>query len=146
MTVKPVPEGFHSITPYLVARDVGKLMEFLKATFHAVEIFHLPGPDGSIMHAEMQLGDSKLMIGEACEEWGPVTSGLYVYVPDVDATYARALAAGATALRPVENQFYGDRSGGVKDAWGNTWWISTHIEEVSPEEMENRMAAMAPPA
>jgi len=103
----------------------------------------MAGPDGSIRHAEARIGDSMVMIGQAGGEWKPKPNTVHVYVPDVDATYKKALAAGATSTREPVTQFYGDRSAGVEDAQGNSWWIATHVEDVSPEEMEKRMAAQA---
>ena len=137
--VRPIPEGYHSLTPYLTVSGVGKLLEFLARAFGANEICRMNRPDGSVWHAEMQIGDSRLMLGEANEEWKARPSTLYLYVEDVDATYARAVAAGGKLLREPATQPYGDRSGGVEDPSGNQWWISTHVEDVAPEEIERRM-------
>jgi PhnB protein len=139
--VQPIPEGYHSVTPYLVVSGAPRVIEFLERTFHASEISRHTRPDGSIMHAEVRVGDSIIMIGEATGEWPAMPSGLYVYVEDVDAAYRRALQAGATSIAEPKDQFYGDRSGGVKDPSGNTWWIGTHVEDVSPEELERRQQA-----
>ncbi len=139
--VKPIPEGFHSVTPYLVVSGASQVIEFLKRTFDAREVSRHTHTDGSVRHAEVQIGDSMLMIGEGGEQWPAMPSGLYVYVEDVDATYKRALEAGATSIAEPKDQFYGDRNSGVKDSAGNTWWIGTHIEDVSPEELERRMQA-----
>jgi len=127
------------VTPYLTVKGVAGLIDFLKTTFDATEKEVLRRADGSIHHAEMQIGDSVVMMGEASGEWQPTGASLYVYVPDTDATYQRALAAGATSLREPVDQFYGDRSGGVKDAWGISWWLATHKKDVSTAEMEKRL-------
>jgi PhnB protein len=136
----PIPEGYSTITPYFIVRNAALFIDFLKNAFDAQERYRMPGPNGEIMHAEFMIGDSIIMMGEAGGEWQPTSNSLYLYVPDVDATYQSALNAGATSIQKVSNQFYGDRSGGVRDPFGNTWFISTHVEDVSQEEMEKRMA------
>ena len=141
--VKAVPEGYHSVTPYLVVQGVGKLIDFMKAAFDAQEIFRMPMPDGSIGHAEVRIGDSLIMLGEARDQFKAMPTTLNLYLEDVDAAYARALAAGATAVSEPKNQFYGDRSGGVRDMCGNNWYVATHIEDVSEEEMKRRMEGAA---
>lgn len=141
MAVQPIPAGYHSITPYLTVQGVSQLIDFLKAAFDAKVNLAMPTPDGAIMHAEIQIGDSRIMMGEARGEWKPIPAALYLYVRDTDATYQRALKAGGKSLREPTNEFYGDRSGGVQDPAGNMWWIATHIEDVSPEEMARRAAA-----
>jgi PhnB protein len=138
--VSYLPAGYHTVTPYLTVKGLAGLIEFLKTTFDATEKELLRRADGSIHHAELQIGDSVVMMGEATGEWKPTGASLYVYVPDTDATYQRALAAGATSLREPVDQFYGDRSGGVQDAWGHAWWLATHKEDMSKEEMERRAA------
>jgi PhnB protein len=144
MAVKPVPEGYHTVTPYLIVKDCDRLLTFLKAAFNAqVKEEHRLG-DGSVMHADVLVGDSHIMMGQANEKWPLMTGSILLYVPDADATYQAALRAGATSIQEMATQFYGDRSGGVKDPTGNSWWISTHVEDVSPEEMERRMKAMQP--
>jgi len=142
MPVKPIPEGYHSITPYLVVSGVAKLLAFLKQAFDAKET-HPPmtRPDGTVMHAEVQIGDSRVMMGEPTAQFTAMPGSLYLYVSDTDATYKKALQAGATSLMEPANQFYGDRNAGVKDPIGNTWWIGTHIEDVSPEELARRAKA-----
>ncbi len=142
MTVKPVPEGYHTITPYLIVSGVGPLLDFLERAFGAV-LTHPPTtrPDGSVMHAEVRIGDSRLMMGEASDKYPAMPGSLYLYVEDTDAVYRRALQAGATSLMEPANQFYGDRNAGVKDKSGNSWWIGTHVEDVSPEEVARRAAA-----
>jgi len=138
MAVKPIPDGYHSVTPYLVVQGVAKLIDFLKQAFDAKEIERMAGPDGSVMHGEVRIGDSVVMMGEAWGESKPIAAALYLYVNDTDVTYRRALQAGATSLREPADQFYGDRSGGVKDPAGNQWWIATRKEDVSPEELARR--------
>ena len=141
MAVKPIPEGYHSVTPYMIAKGAAKVLEFVKETFDAEEIMRMPGPDGTIGHAEFRIGDSTLMISDGGEMYPPMPCSLYVYVADVDATYKRALAAGATSVKEPADQFYGDRSASVKDVCGNVWGIGTHIEDVPPEELERRAKA-----
>ena len=141
--VKPIPEGYHTVTPYLTVKGVGKLIDFLKQALNAKDRERHLRPDGSIGHAEMKIGDSIVMMGEAGGQWQPMPANLYVYVPDTDASYRRALAAGATSIMEPADQFYGDRNAGVKDPCGNHWWLATHKEDVSPEEMKKRAAAQA---
>ena len=141
--VKPIPEGYHTVTPYLVVQGAGKLIDFMKAAFNAQEMFRMPMPDGSIGHAEMRIGNSAIMLGEANDQHKAMPPCLQLYLEDVDAVYARAVAAGATPVAEPANQFYGDRRGGVQDMCGNYWWMATHIEDVSEEEMKRRMEAAA---
>jgi PhnB protein len=136
----PIPQGFHTVTPYLVVSDAAKLLDFLQRAFGATERFRMPGPDGSVAHAEMQIGDSIVMLGQPQGENRTMKAMLYLYVPDVDATFKKAVDAGAISVREPADQFYGDRSGAVKDPGGNEWWIATHKEDVTPQEMERRMA------
>ncbi len=142
MAVKPIPAGHNTVSPYLTVRDAGSLVEFLQKVFNADVVFSMKKPDGSVGHAEVRIGDSIVMIGEARDPWQPMPAMIHVYLTDADAAYQRALDAGAESVMPMMNQFYGDRSGGVKDKHGNMWWVSTHIEDVSEEEMMKRMAAM----
>ena len=139
MAVSHSPKGYGTVTPYLVVKDAVKLIAFIKSVFGGKELHLMKGPDGRVVHAEMQIGDSKVMLGESPE--GKVMNALLtVYVPDCDAVYAKALAAGATSVREPADQFYGDRTGGFNDPLGNQWFVSTHIEDVSEEEMQRRMA------
>jgi len=138
----PIPEGYSTVTPYLCVVEAAKLIEFLKQAFAAEVIVRMDGPDGSVMHAEVKIGDSIVMMGQVPAERA-TRAMLHLYVTDADATYKKALAAGATSVREMADQFYGDRSGGVRDAFGNDWHIATHVEDVSPEEMKRRMAAQA---
>lgn len=151
MAVKPVPDGYHTATPYLVVKGGVQAMEFYKKAFGAIEMFRMPLPDGRLGHAEIKIGDSVIMFADEHPEQGhvgPVTLGgspvgLMLYVNDVDAVVGQAKAAGATEIEPVTNKFYGDRSGTVKDPFGHKWMIATHVEDVTPEEMQKRMAAGA---
>ena len=141
MAVKPIPEGYHTVTPYLVVKGVAKLIDFLKQAFDAKEMHRTTQPDGTIMHAEVRIGDSAVMMGEARNEAQSMPGSIYLYVNDTDATYKRAIQAGATSIMEPADQFYGDRNGGVKDPVGNHWWIATHIEDVSSEELAKRTEA-----
>jgi PhnB protein len=134
----PVPTGYHTVTPYLAVSDAQRLVDFMVKVFDAKEREIIRTPDGQIRHAEVQIGDSIIMLGTTSSTYGTATATLYVYVDDADARYQKALAAGATSLREPADQFYGDRHGGVKDANGITWWIATHIEDVPPEELARR--------
>lgn len=140
-SVKPIPDGYHTLTPFIMVVGGVKSLEFLKNSFDAKEISIHKNPDGTIMHAELQIGDSRLMLAEATEKYPAMPTMIYVYVEDADAVYKKAMAAGATSLREPTDEFYGDRSCGVKDASGNQWWIATHVEDVSPEEMQRRQEA-----
>jgi PhnB protein len=144
MAVKPIPDGYHTITPYICASDARKLIAFLQEAFDA-ELGHQSVDDeGRIRHAEVRVGTSMLMLAQSVPEYPATPISIYMYVPDVDATFKRALAAGAIEIQPVASQFYGDRSGGMKDPVGNTWWMATHVEDVPPAELERRQkAAMA---
>ena len=137
----PIPQGFGTVTPFLRVADAAKQIEFLQKAFAAQLTFRMNGPDGSLIHAEVKIGDSMVMIGQA-PPGQEMRSMINLYVPDTDALYHSAIAAGATSIREPADQFYGDRSGGVRDAGGNEWWMATHIEDVSQEEMERRMKAM----
>lgn len=141
MPVKPIPEGHHSITPYLVVEGAAGLVEFLKQAFGAKETERIERPDGSVMHAQVRIGDSMLMMGEPMGGGQPMPCALYLYVEDTDAVYRRALAAGAISVSEPADQFYGDRNAGVKDPGGNLWWIATHQEDVSHDELVRRTAA-----
>jgi PhnB protein len=148
--VKPIPEGYHSVTPYLVVKGAAAAIDFYKKIFGAVEIMRMPAPDGRIGHAELRFGDSVVMLADEYPEIqavGPKTLGntpvgLLLYVDDVDKTVERAVASGATIQKPVADQFYGDRTGTIEDPFGHKWTVATHVEDVSPEEMQRRMAAL----
>jgi PhnB protein len=139
-SVKPIPEGYHTVTPYILVQGADKLIDFVKEAFDAKETERLVKPDGTIGHAEVRIGDSVIMLSEAKgEEYKPMPTGIYLYVEDCDATYEHALQAGATSIMKPMDQFYGDRSGGVNDQFGNKWWIATHKEDMSKEEIAKRM-------
>ena len=141
MSVKPIPDGFRTITPYVMVERVGKLIEFLKQAVGA-EVKHISlAPDGLVMHATLQVGDSMLMLADARPQWPARPTGFYVYVPNVDELYERAMAAGATSINAPRNEFYGDRMAGITDPSGNMWWFATHVEDVSEEEMAKRRDA-----
>jgi PhnB protein len=154
IAVKAVPDGFHTVTPYLIVNGAAGALDFYRRAFGAKEQVRMPGPEGKVMHAEILIGDSKIMLADEFPQMGarspqsiggtPV--GICLYVAKVDAVYEQAIAAGAKIERPLKDQFYGDRSGTVIDPFGHKWTIATHIEDVSPAEMEKRMAAMSPPA
>jgi PhnB protein len=138
MAVNPVPEGYNTVTPYLTVADAAGLFEFIKKAFGATEQYVMRGPGGEVRHGDLVIGNSHVMLGQAGGQWTPMPAQLYLYVPDCDAVYKQALAAGATSVQVPETQFYGDRHGCVKDAWGNLWWAASHVEDVSPEEIEKR--------
>ena len=140
--VKPVPDGYHTLTPYLVVDDAERIVQFMKDAFGAQFVFEpMKRPDALIMHAELKIGDSRVMVADASEQCQPTQAQLYVYVPNADATYQRAIAAGATSSMAPADMFYGDRSGSVKDPSGNTWFIATHKEDVAPQELAKRAEA-----
>jgi uncharacterized glyoxalase superfamily protein PhnB len=139
--VKAVPEGFHTITPYLVVDGAEKIIRFMKDAFGAQSVFEpMTRPDGKIMHAELRIGDSIVMLSDASERAHATSDMLHLYVPNVDATYQKALKAGGKSLTEPTDQFYGDRSGSVMDPAGNRWFIATHIEDVSPADLKKRAA------
>ena len=150
MAVAPIPPGYAGVTPYLIVRDAAQAIDFYKRAFGATEALRLLYPDGKVAHAELAIGQGFVMLAEEMDAMGyrgPQSLGgtpvsLLVYVPDVDAAFARAVAAGATAQRPVADQFYGDRSGVLVDPFGHVWSLATHQEDVSAEEMSRRMQAM----
>lgn len=139
--VKPIPDEYHTVTPILMVDGAAKLIDFLRQAFDAKEKDRFTDPSGKIAHAEVVIGDSVVQLSDAVGEWKPIQVPLLLYVPDTDATYKKALKAGATSVREPADQFYGDRTGGVKDSFGNTWWIATHTEDVSPEELQRRAEA-----
>ena len=150
MTVKPIPDGYHTVTPYLICRGAAKALEFYKSAFGATEVMRLDGPGGAIMHAEIQIGDSRIMMADEFPEMNaiapqsPGSSGVSIclYVEDADSMVAQATAAGAKIQRPLQDQFYGDRMATLEDPFGHVWSIATHIEDVSPEEIQRRMEEM----
>ena len=136
MRTDPIPSGFHAVTPYLMVDGVERLIQFLGEVFGAEVKSLTRHPDGSVMHASVQVRDSMLMMSDGRPQWPAVPASFYCYVPNVDELYQRALAAGGTSLTTPADQVYGDRMGGVKDPTGNTWWLATHIRDVSDEEIE----------
>jgi PhnB protein len=137
--VKPVPEGYHTVTPYLVVDGADKIISFMKEAFGAQPVFEpMMRPDGKVMHAEFRIGNSIVMIADASERAKATSAMLYIYVPNVDAVYQMALKAGGTSVMEPADMFYGDRSGAVTDPAGNRWHIGTHIEDVSPAELKKR--------
>ena len=147
---KAIPDGYHSLTPYLALRDAAKAIEFYKAALGATEVYRLPMPGGKIGHAELQVGNSRLMVSDEMPEWGNKSAagyggspvGLCIYTENVDALAERFVKAGGKQVRPLENQFYGDRSGQFLDPEGFKWTLAQHVEDVSPEEMQRRMEKM----
>jgi uncharacterized glyoxalase superfamily protein PhnB len=141
MAVRPIPEGYSSVIPYLIVNGAGRLLDFVKGAFGAQEMDCMKDPSGRIRHGEVRIGDSVIMLADASEQWPAMPAAIHVYVNDVDACYRRALAAGARSLSEPTDQFYGDRSAGVLDLTGNKWFISTHVEDVPREEMARRAQA-----
>lgn len=149
-TIKPIPEGFHSITPHLVCAGAIAAIDFYQRAFNAVEVMRLPGAADKLMHAQIRIGDSNIMLVDEMPEWGslgpsalkgtPVT--LHLYVNDADAAFAQAIAAGATVKMPLADMFWGDRYGILVDPFGHHWSIATHIRDVGPDEMQQAMKAM----
>jgi PhnB protein len=149
MTVKPIPDGYHTATPYLIVNGAAEAIEFYKRAFGATELLRMADPQGRIGHAEIRVGDSVIMLADEHPDMGyrgPRSMGgssvsILLYVDDVDTIFDRALSAGATVQRPIANQFYGDRSGKLEDPFGHVWSIATHVEDVPPEEMLRRAEA-----
>jgi PhnB protein len=147
--VKPIPDGYHNVTAYLIIKGAAAAIDFYKKAFNAVETVRMPQPDGRIGHAELKFGDSHVMLADEFPEMDVVSPktlgnspvGLLLYVDDVDKTVERAVALGATIKKPVADQFYGDRTGTIEDPFGHKWTVAVHLEDVSPEEMKRRMAA-----
>jgi PhnB protein len=150
MSVQPIPEGYHSLTVYLGVQKAAQAIEFYKKAFGAIEDFRLDAPDGRVGHAALRIGSSMLMLSEPCEQGalgspdiaGKPPFGLHLYVEDADATFRRALDAGAQQLTPVTDMFYGDRTGTLKDPYGHCWFIATHKEDLSPDEIRRRAEEM----
>jgi PhnB protein len=149
MAVKPIPDGYHTATPYLIVKGAARAIEFYQKAFGAIEVMRMADPGGRVGHAEVKIGDSPIMLADEIPEMGyrgPQSLGgtavsICLYVEDVDARFNRAVAAGAQVLRPVKDQFYGDRSGTLADPFGHVWTIATHKEDVAPEEMRRRAEA-----
>jgi PhnB protein len=153
MAVEPIPDGYHTVTPYLIVKDAASALAFYKKAFGATELMRFPAPGGKVGHAEIRIGDSPIMLADEFPEigvksphtLGGIAASILLYVEDVDARFKQAIAAGATVAKPVQDQFYGDRSGTLTDPFGQQWTIATHKEDVSLEEMHKRMAAMMKP-
>ena len=141
MSVEPVPKGYQSVVPYLMVEDPESLIQFLKAAFNAREQFRMPGADGNVQHAEVSIGDSRIMMGASTKDHPPMVSMFYLYVHDADAAHKQAVAAGGKSLHEPEDMFYGDRAGAVEDSSGNTWWVATRKKELSPDELKKAMAS-----
>jgi PhnB protein len=147
--VKPIPDGYHSVTPYLIIKGAADAIDFYKKAFGATELFRMPAPGGKVGHAEIKIGDSPIMLADESPEMGYVGPGtlggtpvtIMIYVEDVDTVFNQAIGAGGEQVKPLQDQFYGDRSGTLKDPFGHVWHVATHKEDVSPEEMDKRMAA-----
>lgn len=143
-SVKPIPDGYHSITPYLIVDGAAAAIDFYSKVFHAAEVLRMPTPDGRVMHAEIQIGSSRLMLADEHPKIGAFAPAhfkgspvhMMLYVEDVDAVFAKAVAEGASVERPLADQFYGDRTGGVIDPFGHHWYLATHVKDVSMEEMQ----------
>jgi PhnB protein len=154
MAVKPIPEGYHAVTPYLIVKGAARAIEFYRQAFGASEIMRFPGPNNTIAHAEIRIGDSVVMLADGAggnefrdpHSLGASPVGLMIYVPEVDKTFKNAVSLGAKESRPVVDQFYGDRSGTLIDPFGHVWTVATHVEDVSAQEMQKRMAEMKQPA
>jgi PhnB protein len=154
--IKYIPKGYHSVTPYLVIKGAAEAIEYYKKVFGATETVRMPGPNGTVGHAELKIGNSHIMLADenpgmgqghaSATTIGASPVSLYVYIKDVDKVFERAVAEGATVLKPVQDQFYGDRSGFLRDPFGHLWGIATHVEDVSPEEMKERMKKLVPAA
>ncbi len=154
MSVKSIPDGHHTLTPYLLIRDAARALDFYQRAFNAVVACRLDGPTGKVMHAQIRIGDSMLMLADECPEMGghsPQALGgspvvLHLYIEDCDALFAQAISAGATSRFPVQDQFYGDRSGTLLDPFGHLWTLSTHKEDLTIEQIKARAAQYRPPA
>ena len=148
-SVKPIPEGFHTATPTLVVKNAAQAIDYYKKVFGAEELMRMPSPDGKISHAEIKIGDSKIFLsdefpqhgGKSPQTLGGFTGGIYLYVPDVDKVFDKAIAAGGKSSMPVADMFWGDRHGNFIDPFGHSWGVSTHTEDLSEEEMEKRAQA-----
>lgn len=151
MPVQPIPEGYHSVTPYLIVHDGSAAIDYYCKALGATQIMCMPGPGGKVMHAEVQIGDCRIMLADEFPEmnarspkhYGGSPVGICLYVEDVDALFAQAVEAGGKVVRPVQDQFYGDRSGTLEDPFGHQWTIATHKEDLTPQQIQERMAAMS---
>lgn len=154
--VSYIPKDYNSVTPYLIVKGAARAIDYYKKVFGATELFRMNGPQGKVGHAELKIGNSHVMLADenptmgeghvSAATVGGTPVSLYIYLPDVDAVVKRAEAEGAKILKPVQDQFYGDRTGFIRDPFGHLWGVATHVEDVSPEELEERMKNMAPAA
>jgi len=138
MAVKPIPDGYHTVTPYITVDNPGAVIDFLTKAFDAKQTYAMRDDQGNVRHAEVKVGTSMVMLGGSHDQYKARPGNFYLYVEDCDAAYKKALAAGGTSLSEPQTQFYGDRHGGVTDSQGNNWWVATHVEDVSPEELDRR--------
>jgi PhnB protein len=146
---RPIPEGYHTATPYLIIKDAARALDFYKSAFGAKELMRMPHPTGKVGHAEIKIGDSRIMLSDEFPEMGyrsPQSLGgspvsIHLYVKDVDSFVTKATSAGAKILQPVQDKFYGDRAGSLADPFGHQWYVATHMEDVTPKEMQKRMAS-----
>lgn len=143
MSIKSVPEGFHTVTPYLLVNGAAKLIDFLQQAFDAKVLYRTVQPNGAIMHSQLKIGDSMIMLADARADFKPTSCSIYLYVQDTDSLYNSAMKAGAVSIMAPADQFYGDRNAGVQDMCGNYWWIATHIRDVSEEEIQKYAVAHA---
>jgi len=151
MATKRIPDGYGTVTPYLIVKDAARALDFYKSALDAVELYRMPDPSGRVAHAEMRVGNSQVMLADEVPDMGavsPQTLGgagvsFLVYVDDVDSAYRKAVAAGAKEKRPVQDQFYGDRAGTIQDPFGHQWTLATHVEDVPPDEIQRRFEEMA---
>jgi len=143
MNVKPIPDGFHTVTPYLVVKGAAQLIEFIRKAFDGKQLYAHSRPDGTVMHAVVQVNDSMIMLADGTDQHPAQPAMLYLYVTDTDSYYKKAMASGATSIMEPADMFYGDRNAGVIDPSGNQWWIGTHIEDVSEKEMTIRQKKFA---
>ncbi|GAB5526019.1 MAG: Dot/Icm type IV secretion system effector PhnB [Roseivirga sp.] len=141
MPVNPIPKDYPRASPFLMVTDINKEADFLTTVFDAVETERIQLPDGTVKHVELRIGDSVIMLGEDSGRMGAMNSMVYLYVEDTAATYEKALAAGATAVMPPGEQFYGDINAGIRDSFGHYWWLATHVEDLTEDEMNERAAA-----
>ena len=148
--VKPIPDGYHTVTPSLVVGDVARMLDFYKKAFGATETYRLNGPDGKVCHAELTIGDSRVMLSGECPDHGHLAPGslngndasLYLYVPDVDAAFNQAVRAGGKVMTSLDNMFWGDRTGEILDPAGHRWWLATHIEDLTSGQIAQRAKAV----
>lgn len=149
MAVKPIPDGYHSVTPYLAVKGAARAIDFYRQAFGAKELFRMEGPGNMIMHAEIQIGDTRISLADDNPDGGLLSPqgsspvGLLLYVEDVDAIFPQAITAGATVMQPLADQFYGDRMGTLRDPFGHVWFVATHIEDVPEDELEKRAAELS---